>query len=141
MSGCEHDGDGVFGVEAETGTLREPESHSDESNLKTANYDSDRDQRIWIDLQMRRQKSVAKSRVNDHQKHETAHFAKRRFSYFEPFFDKLAQNLAANERDYDRHRKLRENGAKTHRCRLAHERQKQKRCREDSLFIYRVIAS
>lgn len=79
------------------------------------------------------QESIAKSRVNDHQKHKAAHFAERRFSHFEPFFDELAQNLAANEWDYDGHRKLRENGAKTHRCRLAHECQKQKWCRDDSL--------
>ena len=56
MSSCEHDGDGVFGVEAETGELREPKSRSDEGNLKTENNDGDRDQRVRIDLQMWRLK-------------------------------------------------------------------------------------
>ena len=82
------------------------------------------------------QKRIAKSCVNDHQKHEAAHFAKRRFSHFEPLFDELAQNLAANERDYDGDRKLRENGTKTHRGRLAHECQKQKRRRDDTLNFF-----
>ena len=56
MSSCEHDCDGVFGVEAETGALREPKSRSDERNLKTENDDGDGDQRVRIDLQMRRLK-------------------------------------------------------------------------------------
>lgn len=85
------------------------------------------------------QKCVAKSCVNDHQKHKAAHFAERRFSHFEPLFDELAQNLAANERDYDGDRKLRENGTKTHRGGLAHERQKQKRCRDNTLSFLGLV--